>query len=778
MILAKKASLYQLGRVKTMLEIPKQLNNFRFIKTVGKTAIEKGFPIEPVRFKKQEDGSYFDTIRNQIYKSKGSTYKGAATSYTYLQMTKILSKLNDNSTYGVLCGFNGLVVVDIDDKKVANKLKRIPPFSDTFTISSASKGLEHFYFKCEPYSSVVRYDSSSGSRLLDVQGMSTYVIGGNSKITIDNKIKEYKITNNSNVVEISFNKLKKIIEENIGETHTIKKKEKNIFTDKYFLMDPISEEIFKKIDCDTILDEAEIDISSNPGDTPFAKSKGKKCLHRTKYMWFDHHTQQGGTVVSLYAKINNIDTIDAKYALAERVGVSDKIFKQAMEYFIKNQQHEMTELISMKFLSSMPVHTIRSDKHPEIYVYKKGIYIPEGETVIKEFCDKILGKWYSTGVVKKIIDKIIVRTYISAEKFFKEADVKYVAVQNGIINLDTDELLPFTPKLRFFNKLPVKYNPKAKCNITIEHYKTVLHGENDVLVMQELYGYLLYRDYRFEKAFMLFGTGRNGKSKSIEQIHALIGQDNSVNISIQELENEKFARCNLHRKLANLADDIGNGIIAEAKIFKQMTGHSMVTVDRKNSSSISFTNYAKMIFSANKLPDSADDTEGFWNRWILLGFEKRFWLKNEYNDLIKNNNVQRNYRLADTEIIKKLTTPEELSGVLNWALEGLKRLIANNGFTLADSHNKVKQMWKRHTSTTIAFKQDQVIETHNPSDFIVHEDLYKEYIKYCQKIEKTAEEERIFKKQLQSQNFLCTRKHVAYGFQWRWIGLKLKESLK
>ena len=762
-----------------LIVIPKQLKDYRFIKTFRKHPAESGWPIDPVKYTRQKDGSYLDNIKGTIYKSKGINFTDAMTSYTYDEMSthlKYSEKLNNkNVSYGVLGGYHGLVVIDLDDKKIADKLSRIWPFSETFTVLSGTKKLPHFYFKCQDYAKVVRYDSSSNKRILDIQATSTYVVGPESRFLSNNILRTYDIQNTNEILEVDYDEIIKVIEENLGEIHKIQKKEKHLYTDKYFTLDPITSEIFKRISCDTILNEANVDISHNPGDTPFAKSQNKKCLHRTDYLWYDHHIQDGGNVIQLYSRIHRIDIIKAKYDLAERAGVTEKIFREALQYFIKNQQHEMTELIAMKFMGTTPTHTIRSDKQrtQEIYIYKDGIYIPNGESYIREFCDNILGKWYTQNLSTKIVDKIAIRTKIDSEEFFQEDEVELIPVQNGLLNISNKKLYEFTPAKKFFNKLPVTFKPGIECEMTLKHFDTVLNGPQDVGVMQEIYGYLLLKDYRWEKAFMFYGKGGNGKSKTIEQMKHLIGEYNAVNLSLQQLQNEKFLRCNLHRKLGNLADDIGHAKLEETQMFKELTGGSTITVDRKHMDSLTFKNYAKMIFSANKIPDTVDDTDAFWRRWELLGFTKKFMSPLEYKKLKDSGTLKPEHREADAEIITKLTTEKELSGVLNWALVGLDRLFKNKGFSRTDSYSEVRTLWRRNVSTAIAFLQDKIEQTYHPEDYETHEDLYKAYIFYCIKRKARAESELAFKKNLQEENLFCQRKRVAHGYEWRWQGIKM-----
>src|SRR5208283_2759033 len=92
--------------------------------------------------------------------------------------------------------------------------------------------------------------------------------------------------------------------------------------------------------------------------------------------------------------------------------------------------------------------------------------------------------------------------------------------------------------------------------------------------------------------------------------------------------------------------------------FKMLTGGDSIGTEKKFKDEYSFVNYAKLIFSANKPPKVTDeDSYAFWRRWILIEFP------NQFGDDKK-----------DPEILNKLTAEAELSGLLNWALEGLARL--------------------------------------------------------------------------------------------------------
>ena len=92
---------------------------------------------------------------------------------------------------------------------------------------------------------------------------------------------------------------------------------------------------------------------------------------------------------------------------------------------------------------------------------------------------------------------------------------------------------------------------------------------------------------------------------------------------------------------------------SETGNFKVMAAGDSVTGEHKFGQPFTFRNFAKMIFSGNLIPESEDKTDAFYRRWVIIHFDKRFADGKE-----------------DAELTQKLTTPEELSGLLNLALAG------------------------------------------------------------------------------------------------------------
>ena len=192
------------------------------------------------------------------------------------------------------------------------------------------------------------------------------------------------------------------------------------------------------------------------------------------------------------------------------------------------KRREATETIVFWILENYSIKTTRDDERSEMWIYNEGIYKADGKTYIKELCRKLLGDAYAIPVVNEIIAKIETDTYVNQEEFFNapEKHKHLIAVNNGLLNLHTRELIKYNPKVIFFNKIPIMYDNKATCTKIQSFLEQVLSGVDDIKVILELFGYLLLRDNPLEKAVMLTASGRNGKTKLMNIMKYFVGIEN------------------------------------------------------------------------------------------------------------------------------------------------------------------------------------------------------------------------------------------------------------
>ncbi len=405
----------------------------------------------------------------------------------------------------------------------------------------------------------------------------------------------------------------------------------------------------------------------------------------------------------------------------ERIGYKLNFLREVQ---MKNMS-AASEVLVEYVTNRLKIYTTKEDDQSEMWVYKKGIYVPQGKSEVRELLRKLLESNFSMYYYGLAIGKIEADTYINPKDFFKSNYTYLVPVENGILNIKTRQLMPFNPDMIFFNKIPVKYDRKAICPNIDKFLGQVLKHKEDINVIYELGGFSLVNEYTYEKGFMFIGNGRNGKDKTLELFKRLIGVENCSAIPLNQLQPDSFSISDLFGKKINLAGDIGSSDLKDTSMFKGLTGRSLIVGKRKFLSNIVFENHAKMVFACNELPMVYDVSKGFWDRWILLEFPYTFVTQQEF-DVAEDKEM---LQIRDENIINKITTPEELSGLLNKFIIGLDNLINDHAFSSTKGTEEVKSTWVRKSNSFIAFCDDMIMEDYD--GIIIKKDLRKKYIKYC-----------------------------------------------
>jgi len=454
--------------------------------------------------------------------------------------------------------------------------------------------------------------------------------------------------------------------------------------------------------------------------------------------------------------------------------VEQKVQKFSPENVIQllalNERSKATEMIVEEIKRTNKIYTLRHDEKEEIWIYSDGIYIPEGKTYIKEFIRKTLGDLYTSHLANLIIEKIETDTFIHDEDFFIDEDPNLICLQNGIFNIKSKRLMDYDNKYFFFQKIPIEYEKKARCRNIIKFFESTLK-EGDVKTLQECFGYMLYRKYRYEKAFMFNGDGSNGKSKCVELMKRFLGIQNCASLSLQRMEaHQNFDLCELHTKLANLSADLSYSSLKDTGNFKSLTCEDPVSAPRKFKNNLKFTNYAKMIFCANELPKPVDLSTGFFRRWILIDFPYTFYTAEEYDNHIGEKDAKK----ADIKIIEKISNQEELNGLFNWAVLGWERLEKNKSFSNTRSMEELKETWISRSDSFQAFCSKYMKDDINGS--VRKSSLLRYYSKYCKINKLRTFGERHIKAVLEREfGAYDTRKIVDDEKVSFWEGMKLKE---
>ncbi|MNW40401.1 hypothetical protein D3C74_175150 [compost metagenome] len=291
------------------------------------------------------------------------------------------------------------------------------------------------------------------------------------------------------------------------------------------------------------------------------------------------------------------------------------------------------------------------------------------------------------------------------------APAHYVALQDGIFDLETDEFITFSPEIVIKNKVPFEFIQDAYDPIVDATFNKIACGDRELrMLMEEMVGYLLLRRNELGKAFILTGSGSNGKSTLIDMIKHFLGDGNYASLSLDEL-GQRFKTAEIFGKLANLGDDISSQYIDNNAVFKKLVTGETVNAERKGKDPFDFNNYAKMIFSANQLPRINDTTDGLIRRLIIIPFNAKFSSKDDdFDPFIKD----------------KLMTDSAMHYLLKLALDGLKRVLKNNKFTMPVVAAAELEEYEVMNNPLLSFlKDDHKIENE------LTRDVYLSYSSWC-----------------------------------------------
>ena len=290
-----------------------------------------------------------------------------------------------------------------------------------------------------------------------------------------------------------------------------------------------------------------------------------------------------------------------------------------------------------------------------------------------------------------------------------------INLQNG-----TFEITPKKQSLREFrqqdfitHQLPFEYDPEATAPLFQKYLDEVLPDTDKQKVLAEYIGYVFTKTnvLKLEKMLILYGTGANGKSVFFEIINALLGHENVSNYSLQTLTDDKgYHRAKIANKLVNYASEI-NGKL-EADTFKQIASGEPLDARLPYGEPFIIQDYAKLIFNCNTLPREVEHTNAFFRRFLIIGFD-----------------VTIPEHKQDKELSKKIID-NELSGVFNWILEGLERILRQKNFSKCEAIDNARTNYEKQSDSVKMFIEEYKYETSSDS-YTAIKTMYEQYRAFC-----------------------------------------------
>lgn len=356
---------------------------------------------------------------------------------------------------------------------------------------------------------------------------------------------------------------------------------------------------------------------------------------------------------------------------------------------------------------------IKNDRHiikidSKLHIYKDGVYT------------------YGNGEIEReMIRTIPILTDAKRKETLKylnimcdetlPSDASLIAFRNGIYDIKTDSLIPFSPDVVITNKINWDYNPNAYHELADKTLNKIACQDEEIrMLLEEIIGYCFYRKNKLGKAFILVGDASNGKSTFISLINKILGNDNVSSLDLKNL-GDRFGKATLYKKLANLGDDIGEDFVSDPSLFKKIVTGDRIQAEEKGEPPFEFNPCCKLIFSANVIPRIRDKTEAVTRRLITVPFDAIFSEDNED---------------FDPDIKYKLQGQESIEYLIMLAIQGLKRVLKNKKFTKSVKAKQELEEYKKRNNPILAFIEESKTEDSQIENEPTKE-VYGRYRSYC-----------------------------------------------
>ena len=445
-----------------------------------------------------------------------------------------------------------------------------------------------------------------------------------------------------------------------------------------------------------------------------------------------------------------IDPVDPNWGDIEWGGIIDDRtgLRIAPSYFVKRVMSEH------RFIT--PTDT------DELHLFQNGIYNSSGEKQIRH----LLAEKFGTIAHRRVVGEII--QHLKDKTFLPRDDINqfdgYIPLFNGLLNTENWRVEKFSPDKLFTYKLPIRYSKKAECPNFMAFLEDICKGqEEEIPFLQEWTGYMLYPSYPNLISLWITGPTHTGKTTIIKVWQNLLGRENVLNEDLATFDRRGFELANLYGKLANFSGEITTDRSISATTFQLITGQDYISSHIKyQQETRNFVSYAKIVVYGNKLPKIPPDFATADSYWIRI---RPLVLKNQH---ITN---------ADREILNEITTDEELSGILNWGIAGLKQVKENNWeFTKTKGEEENRFIIMLASNPILAFFHRHCERDRDAVTPI--EEIHEAYTKFCEKYDLEEKGMKQFNKELGDVSGVETKKRGSRGEQINhWVGLKLKEKI-
>ena len=348
----------------------------------------------------------------------------------------------------------------------------------------------------------------------------------------------------------------------------------------------------------------------------------------------------------------------------------------------------------------------------QLHMYKDGIYVAGQEEIEAVMIQHL------PGLNRAKRQEVMAYLNILIRESTKAAPAHIIAFRNGLYNVATDSFLEFTPDVVITNKIPWDFNRNASSEVIDNMLENVSCGDAAIRsLLEEIVGACMYRSNTLAggKAFILTGTGANGKSTYLKTLSHLMSEKNISSLDLKKL-GDRFSTVMMFGKLANIGDDISNEFVTDTSLFKKVVTGETIDAEQKGQPKFDFKPFCKLLFSANNIPrmGKGSDSQAIMRRLVIVPFNAKF----------KSDDP--NFRPGIEDDLKG---QESMEYLIQLGIQGLKRVLATKNYTTSEKVQQELEEYEERNNPLLMFMkdcEDEDFELENEPTSRVYE-RYKEF---------------------------------------------------
>jgi len=344
--------------------------------------------------------------------------------------------------------------------------------------------------------------------------------------------------------------------------------------------------------------------------------------------------------------------------------------------------------------------------------YADGVWSPVAEAEVKGLTSHVLEAAKSERVkptlslVNSVAGLAQFRAFVPDRLW--NGDPEVLVCANGALHIPTGELRPHSKEHYATSAVPYDYDPEAKAPFWRLLLNSSAYEVKDFL--QEFAGYALTTDTSLETAVWLYGPPGSGKSSFLTGLETMLGA-RAGTLGLADIERTHFGLAGIAGKTLLTAAEQPSAFMRSTHTINQLISGEKIRVEQKYRDGYDLIPRVKLAWAMNELPRVGDANSGIFRRVKVVSFPA----------------IHPDERRPEV----KAGIAHEGPGILNWALEGLRRLRERGGFDIPEAVDTATENFRESNDVVAVFVGDRC-DTSDPDAFEKSSTLYQEYKYWCQ----------------------------------------------